>query len=88
MRSSEIPPGPGSIVLLTWPERPAPSPGAVILGVVSDDIDALVDRVMAAGGKIFEGIRDAEAAPVRVAFLADPEGNLTECVQMTGPIDG
>lgn len=80
--------GPGSIVLLTWPERPKPSPGAVILGVVSDDLEALVARVTAAGGTVFDDIRDSEAAPVRVAFLADPEGNLTECVQVTGPIDG
>jgi len=74
--------GPGSVVLLQYPERPAPTPGAVILGFTTDDLDALVARVEAAGGRLHGEVRVSDAAPVRVAFLLDPEGNLVECVQV------
>ena len=78
--------GPGALTLLQYPTRPAPSPGAIILGFVTEDLDALVADVEAAGGTVRDGIRESEAAPVRVAFTADPEGNLAENVQVTGPV--
>jgi predicted enzyme related to lactoylglutathione lyase len=78
--------GPGSVVLLQYPERPAPTPGAVILGFTTDDLDALVARVEAAGGSLHGEVKTSDVAPVRVAFLFDPEGNLAECVQVVGEI--
>lgn len=77
--------GPGALTLLQYPERPAPTPGGTILGFVAEDLDALVAGIEAAGGTVRDGIRDSEVAPVRVAFTADPEGNLAENVQVTGP---
>jgi predicted enzyme related to lactoylglutathione lyase len=78
--------GPGSVVLLQYPDKPAPQPGAVILGFTTDDLDALVARVQSAGGTLHGEVKISEAAPVRVAFLYDPEGNLAECVQVIGDI--
>ncbi len=78
--------GPGSLTLLSYPERPAPTPGAIILGFVTEDLDALVAQVESAGGTLRDGIRESDAAPVRVAFTADPEGNLAENVQVTGAV--
>jgi len=77
--------GPGSIILLKFVDRPAPRAGAVILGFQTDDLDALVERTLEHGGSLHSGISESEVAPVRVAFTVDPEGNLTECVQMVEP---
>ena len=78
--------GPGSIILLRFVERPAARPGAVILGFQTDDLDALVERTLEHGGSLHSGISESDVAPVRVAFTVDPEGNLTECVQMVAPV--
>ncbi len=78
--------GPGSIMLLEFVDKPAPVPGAVILGFQTDDLDRLVERVVANGGTIHTGIEESEVAPVRVAFVVDPEGNQAECVQFLGDI--
>jgi predicted enzyme related to lactoylglutathione lyase len=78
--------GPGSIILLRFVDRPAPRPGAVILGFQTDDLDALVERTLEHGGSLHSGISESEVAPVRVAFTVDPEGNLAECVQMVAPV--
>lgn len=82
----EGPHGPGALTLLSYPGRPAPTPGAIILGFVADDLDALVSHIESAGGTLRDGIRESEAAAVRVAFTADPEGNLAENVQVTGAV--
>ena len=74
--------GPGSIMLLKFVDRPAPQPGAVILGFQTDDLDALVERTLEHGGSLYSGISESDVAPVRVAFSVDPEGNLAECVQL------
>lgn len=76
--------GPGSIVLLKFVGEPAPTPGSVILGFQTDDLQGLVDRVIASGGSQYTEIKESDVAPVRVAFTRDPEGNLAECVQTIG----
>ncbi|MEZ4334176.1 MAG: VOC family protein [Myxococcota bacterium] len=74
--------GPGSLVLLRFTELAPPRPGAVILGFVTDDLQALLDRVVANGGRVHAAIKDIPEMKVRVAFAKDPEGNLAELVQM------
>jgi predicted enzyme related to lactoylglutathione lyase len=80
--------GPGSIMLLKFVNGPAPANGAVILGFQTDDLEKLVERVATSGGSVHSEIHDSEVAPVRIAFTIDPEGNLAECVQITGPVEG
>jgi len=77
--------GPGSLILLKFIDRPAPVPGAVILGFQTDDIQALVDRVVSSGGSVHSEIKESDVAAVRVAFTVDPEGNHAECVQILTP---
>ena len=77
--------GPGSIMLLKFVDKPAPAPGAVILGFQTDDLEALVDRVVANGGSIHAAIETSDLAPVKVAFTVDPEGNHAECIQFLTP---
>jgi len=79
--------GPGSIILLKFVDRPAPTPGGVILGFQTDDLEALVDRTIASGGSLHAEIRESDVASVRVAFTVDPEGNPAECVQFVAPDD-
>lgn len=74
--------GPGSLVLLRFTELAPPRPGAVILGFVTDDLNALIDRIVANGGRLHAAIKDIPEMKVRVAFAKDPEGNLAELVQM------
>ncbi len=74
--------GPGSLVLLRFTELAPPRPGAVILGFITDDLNALVDRIVANGGRLHAEIKDIPEMKVRVAFAKDPEGNLAELVQM------
>ncbi len=74
---------PGSLVLLRFTELAPPRPGAVILGFITDDLNALVDRVVANGGRLHAAIEEIPEMKVRVAFTKDPEGNLAELVQMS-----
>ena len=72
----------GSLVLLKYLGRgPSPS-GELILGFITDDLPALLDRVRAAGGAVTAPIKEMPELHLRVAFAADPEGHLAELVQM------
>jgi predicted enzyme related to lactoylglutathione lyase len=72
----------GSLVLLRFTER-APSPtGELILGFVTDDLAALLDRVRAAGGGVHAPAKEMPELGLRVAFATDPEGHLAELVEL------
>jgi predicted enzyme related to lactoylglutathione lyase len=72
----------GSFVLLRYPDRgPSPS-GEVVLGFITDDLPALLDRVRKAGGAVHDPPREMPERKVRVAFATDPEGHLAELVQV------
>jgi predicted enzyme related to lactoylglutathione lyase len=62
----------------------APASGAclVILGFMTSNVDELVARVPAAGGKIIQSPKDDPEHGVRVGFVADVDGRLIEVVQM------
>ena len=72
----------GSLVLLKFPARPAAQQGELILGFITDDLPALLDRVRAAGGGVHAPIKAMPELGLRVAFATDPEGHLAEIVQM------
>jgi predicted enzyme related to lactoylglutathione lyase len=72
----------GPLILLRFAGRERPAHGEVLLGFVSDDLPALLDRVRAAGGGIHADIRHVPELGLRVAFATDPEGHLAELVQM------
>lgn len=72
----------GTFVLLKYLGR-APSPiGEVLIGFVTDDLPALLERICAAGGAVHAPIRDVPEHGVRVAFATDPEGHVAELVQL------
>ena len=72
----------GTLVMFNFTERDKPRDQQVILGFVVDDLEALVGRIEANGGKMVGPIREEREHGVRVVFSTDPEGALCENVQM------
>ena len=61
--------------------RPDFSFSESILGFTTDDLDAFLQRALAAGGSLFREARSMDDLKVRVAFVRDVEGHLIEVVQ-------
>lgn len=71
-----------SLVMFKFLDRPAPRDQEVILGFITEDLDALVERVAANGGKALSAIKSMPEHGVRVVFTTDPEGRLSENVEL------
>ena len=71
-----------SLVMIKLLDRPAPRDQEAILGFVTDDLDALADRVVAHGGKHLGPIKSMPQHGVRVLMATDPEGRLSENVEL------
>lgn len=71
-----------SLVMFKFIDRPAPRDQEVILGFITDDLDALAERVLAHGGKHNGPIKSMPEHGVRVLFTTDPEGRLSENVEL------
>ena len=76
------PPGTGTFTLTNFVDAPTRSKPGVILGFVTEDIDAFVDRAQAAGGRVEQAAHPRPEYGVKVAFLTDVEGNLLEVVEL------
>lgn len=72
----------GGVILLKFLGRKAPTNGEIILGFMTDDLDAVYERVVAAGGSVHAPVKDEPDTPYKVGFVVDPEGHLAEVVQM------
>ena len=72
----------GGIVLLKFVDKKPPASGEVILGFITDRIDVLFERILAAGGGIYSQIKADAGRPYKVGFATDPEGHLIEIVEM------
>jgi lactoylglutathione lyase len=75
-------PGGAAFVLLRFADTAEPMSGSVILGFVTDEIDDVFVRAVAAGGSVVDPVHDSPEHGVRVGFLADPDGHLLEVCQM------
>lgn len=71
-----------SLVMFKFLDRPAPRDQEVILGFITEDLDALAERVLAHGGKHVGSIESQPEHGVRVIFTTDPEGRLSENVEL------
>jgi lactoylglutathione lyase len=76
------PPGTGTFTLTRFVDAPARSKPGVILGFVTDDINAFVERAQAAGGGVEQEAHPRPEFGVKVAFVTDTEGNLLEVVEL------
>jgi catechol 2,3-dioxygenase-like lactoylglutathione lyase family enzyme len=78
-------PGGDTFALLRFEDLPHPATDAVILGFVTDDLDAVVARCTAAGGTAVQAPTAMPEHGVTVAFLADADGHLIEVVELLAP---
>ncbi len=74
--------GGATFVLLQFTDSDARGSDEVIIGFQTDDVDAFVERAVAAGGSIVEAVKSMPEHGVRVGFVADPEGHLIEVVEL------
>lgn len=74
--------GAATFVLLKFHDVPRPVEGEVILGFMTRDLAAFLERARAAGGTVAEDIRVQPEHGVKVAFVRDPENHLIEVVEL------
>lgn len=72
----------GTLVMFKFTDRAKPRDQQLILGFVTDDLEALKERIVSNGGRLIGPTRDETGHGVRVQFSEDPEGALSENVQM------
>lgn len=72
----------GTLVMFNFVDREKPRDQQVIAGFMVDDLDALVERITANGGKLIGPVREQPEHGVRVVFSEDIEGVLAENVQL------
>ena len=75
-------PGAGALTLIQYLDSTRPEVGESVQGFTTTNIEALVKRAEAAGGRIPEPIRRIEEFQIHVAFVLDPEGHINEVVQL------
>ena len=75
--------GKAELILLAYDDGPAPSPTGVMLGFITQDLEAFEKRVVAAGGAVFQPIGPMEGGNegTRLGIYADPESFLFEVIQ-------
>ncbi|MFK7894587.1 MAG: VOC family protein [Myxococcota bacterium] len=70
------------LMILKYTDRGKPPVGEeVALVFMTDDLDALFERVVAAGGRVLKAPFKSEHAPMRAGFTADPEGHVIENIE-------
>ena len=74
--------GAATFVLLKFVSAPRPTNDEVILGFITDDVAAFVERAKAAGGSLVQAPYDNVEHGVKVGFVTDVEGHLIEVVQL------
>ena len=63
---------------------PALEQGVVHFGLDVPDVEAAFTRAVTAGGRPVWPPRDAPVSGIRIAFVADPDGNLVELIGPSG----
>lgn len=74
--------GGATFVLLKFTDTKQVYTDEVIIGFVTDDLQAFVERAVAAGGGVVAPIHEQREHGVKVAFVQDIEGHLLEVVEM------
>ena len=73
--------GGAMFVLIHYASAPKPASGELVLGFYSDDIEGLVARVVAAGGKVDRAPYTIPEMKLKVAFVRDTEGHVIELLE-------
>lgn len=75
-------PGGPALTLIKYLDSAGPAGGEAVQGFITQDLDATVERALAAGGSVPEPAREIPEFGIRVAFILDPEGHVNEVIQM------
>jgi len=75
----------GGLTLISYLDGDPPAAGEAVQGFVTQDIAAVCERALAAGGSVPEPIREIPEFGIKVAFVLDPEGHINEVIEMTAP---
>ena len=70
-----------TFVLLAYTDAPKPAGGEIIIGASAEDVDALVEKVKAAGGSVVTAPVARPEHGAKVGFVRDVEGHLIEVIQ-------
>jgi predicted enzyme related to lactoylglutathione lyase len=73
----------GGLTLISYLDGDPPAAGEAVQGFVTQDIEAVCQRALAAGGTVPEPIREIPESGIKVAFVLDPEGHINEVIEMT-----
>lgn len=74
------PPAP-SFILISYPNKACPAPGEATVGFMVEDMEAAMDKAIAAGATIEIHPIDVPEHGLRLAFLLDPQGHRIELLQ-------
>lgn len=75
----------GTLVMFNFVDRAPPRDQQAILGFVSDDLDGVIERIVAHGGRLVGPTREMPDFGIRVQFAEDPEGAINEVVEIKTP---
>jgi predicted enzyme related to lactoylglutathione lyase len=70
--------GGATLVLFREHDTPAPTPGSCVLVFDTDDVDAFLERAVAAGGSVMQPKTSLPDFGLSYAFVRDPEGHILE----------
>jgi predicted enzyme related to lactoylglutathione lyase len=70
------------LTLIKYQDSTGPMAGDAVQGFMSDDLEALVARAVAAGGSVPEPVRSVPEFGVEFVFVLDPEGHINEITRM------
>ena len=71
-------PGGATLVLFQEHGTPAPTPGSCVLVFETHDVDAFLERAVAAGGSVTQPTTNLPDFGLSYAFVKDPEGHVLE----------
>lgn len=74
-------PGSATLVLIRYHGQPAVQRGDSILGFYTADIDAFLQRLVAAGGSVTGPVKALPEAGLKYAMAKDNEGHVIEALQ-------
>jgi lactoylglutathione lyase len=75
------PAGPATLILITYHGEPLAPKGDSVLGFYTADIDAFLERLVAAGGSVTSPVKALPEAGLKYAMASDHEGHIIEPLQ-------
>jgi predicted enzyme related to lactoylglutathione lyase len=72
-----------NLILVSYPNRPRPAPGEAVTGFMVADLEAALEKSVAAGATIETPVTEVPEHGLRLAFIRDPQGHRVELLERT-----